>query len=124
MAVPARRRIKTPGANGNTRWRRAVLHVQRAMAQHLGGEDFVTTPERLLIRRIGVFEAELMQMEAKIALDRQNRLDPDEKLIDLYSRLTNAQRRLLESVGMKRVSRDVTPSLEQYIEATKQEPTS
>jgi hypothetical protein len=42
----------------------------------------------------------------------------DEKFLDLYSRLANAQRRFLESVGMKRIPRDVTPSLSEYVEAT------
>jgi hypothetical protein len=32
-----------------------------------------------------------------------------------YTTLTNLFRRLLETVGLKRVARDVTPSLEQYL---------
>jgi hypothetical protein len=116
MSLPAKRRhIKTPGANGMTAWNRAVREVYGAMARHLGGEDMITTPETLLIRRIAVFEAEMRLMEAKIAADRQAKRDPDEKYIDLYSRLVNAQRRLLETVGMKRVPKDVTPTLHEYL---------
>src|SRR6478735_8659691 len=99
MSVLTRRKpIKTPGANGQTSWNRAVRDVHRAIAAHLGGEDMITTPETMLIRRIAVFEAEMRLMEAKIASDRQRKIDPDEKYIDLYSRLVNAQRRLLETV--------------------------
>ena len=101
-----------------TSWNRMVREVHGAMAQHLGGEDMITTPETLLIRRIAVFEAEMRLMEAKIASDRQAKHDPDEKYVDLYSRLVNAQRRLLESVGMKRVPRTIVPSLEEYVELT------
>jgi hypothetical protein len=119
MKLPAKRRhIKTPGTNGMTSWNRTVREVHGAMAQHLGGEDMITTPETLLIRRIAVFEAEMRLMEAKIAGDRQAKHDPDEKYVDLYSRLVNAQRRLLESVGMKRVPRTIVPSLEEYVELT------
>jgi hypothetical protein len=32
-----------------------------------------------------------------------------------YCTLVNAQRRLLETVGLKRVARDVTPSLQEYL---------
>src|SRR5260221_182527 len=105
--LPAKRHIKTPGSNGMTAWNRTVRDVHGAMANHLGGEDMITTPETMLIRRIAVFEAEMRLMEAKIAVDRQHKRDPDEKYIDLYSRLVNAQRRLLETVGMKRVPRTI-----------------
>jgi len=86
------------------------------MAAHLGGEDMITTPEVLLIRRISVFEAELRLMEEQIALDRQRKVEPSEKFIDLYSRIVNSQRRLLETVGMKRIPRDVTPTLTEYLQ--------
>ena len=101
-----------------TSWNRAVREVHSSMANHLGGEDMITTPETMIIRRIAVFEAEMRLMEAKIASERQAKRDPDEKYIDLYSRLVNAQRRLLESVGMKRVPRTIVPSLEEYVELT------
>ena len=95
-----------------------MRRVHGAMAAHLGGEDMITEPEKMLIRRIAVFEAEMNLMEAKIASERQAKRDPDEKFIDLYSRLVNAQRRLLETVGMKRVPRTIVPSLEEYVELT------
>jgi hypothetical protein len=119
MSVLTKRRQQI-GANGQTRWNRVVREVHNAMAAHLGGEDMITTPESLLIRRIAVFESEMRLMEAKIALDRQNKVVPDEKFIDLYSRLVNAQRRLLEAVGMKRIPKDVTPTLSEYLEGKPQ----
>ncbi len=117
MALPIPKRIKT--ANGMTSWNRTARKVQSALAEHLGGVDFITVPEQLLIRRISVFESEMRLMEQRIAVDRQAGKEPDEKYLDLYSRLANGQRRFLESVGMKRVPRDVTPSLSAYIEGTK-----
>ena len=35
--------------------------------------------------------------------------------IDLYQRTANSLRRLLESIGLKRVPRDVTPSVADYV---------
>ena len=35
--------------------------------------------------------------------------------LDLYQRTANSLRRLLESVGLKRVPKDVTPSLAEYL---------
>jgi hypothetical protein len=117
MTLPIPKRIKT-AASGMSSWNRTVRTVGSSMAQHLGGHVVVTTPETMIIRRIAVFEAEMQLMEKKIAFDRECKRDPDEKFIDLYSRLVNAQRRLLESVGMKRVPRTIVPSLEEYVEAT------
>jgi hypothetical protein len=119
MASLTRRSLKPLLGSGMTAWKRSVRRTSQAMADHLGGADFISEPESLVIRRIAVFEAEMNLMEEKIAQDRQQNIQVDEKFIDLYSRLANAQRRFLESVGMKRVPRDVTPSLSEYVEATK-----
>jgi hypothetical protein len=86
------------------------------MAQHLGGD--LSEPERMLSRRIAVFEAEMQLMELQIAKDRFFNVEPSDKYLDLYSRLVNSQRRLLETVGMKRVAKDVTPDLATYIRST------
>src|SRR3954451_25124782 len=119
MGLPIPPRVKTAKAPGMTAWRRDVRKTAARMAEHLGGEDVITTPESLIIRRVAVFEAELKLMEVKIALDRHAGKEPEPSYLDLYSRLANGQRRFLESVGMKRVPKDVTPSLEEYIYATK-----
>jgi hypothetical protein len=119
MAQLDRRSLKPLLGSGRTAWKRSVAQTSRAMTEHLGGADLISEPESLVIRRISVFEAEMRIMEEKINFDRQRGVPMDEKFIDLYSRLANAQRRLLETVGMKRVPRDVTPSLSEYVEATK-----
>ena len=102
--------------SGQSAWNRAVRNTSTAMVEHLGGD--VTEPEKMLIRRIAVFESEMRLMELQIAKDRHSGIEPSEKFIDLYSRLANAQRRFLEAAGLKRVPKDVTPSLEEYVQAT------
>jgi hypothetical protein len=111
---------KAPGSikvvSGQSAWNRSVRNTSAAMAAHLG--DDLTEPEKMLVRRVAVFEAEMNLMELQIARDRFEKREPSEKFIDLYSRLVNAQRRLLETVGMKRVAKDITPSLSEYIRAS------
>jgi hypothetical protein len=102
--------------SGQSAWNRSVRNTSAAMVEHLGGD--ATEPERMLVRRVAVFEAELKLMELNIAKQRFEGIEPNEKYIDLYSRIVNSQRRLLETVGMKRVAKDITPSLSEYIRAT------
>ncbi len=93
-----------------------MQNTSKAMVAHLGSD--VTEPEAMLIRRIAVFESEMQLMELQIAKDRHFNVEPSDKFLDLYSGLVNSQRRLLETVGMKRVAKDVTPDLESYLKRT------
>ncbi|MFY9952103.1 hypothetical protein [Bradyrhizobium sp.] len=102
--------------SGRSAWNRAVQNTSKAMVAHLGSD--VTEPEAMLIRRIAVFESEMQLMELQIAKDRHFNVEPSDKFLDLYSGLVNSQRRLLETVGMKRVAKDVTPDLESYLKRT------
>lgn len=74
----------------------------------LGGGDRLSTAERALVVRAAVTAAIVEDMEAA-ALTGAN--------IDLagYVALTNNLRRLLTTVGLKRVAKDVTPALSDYI---------
>jgi hypothetical protein len=85
------------------------------MFAHLGGEDRVSEPERMLCRRTAAFETELVFLEHKFARTRSEGGEPTPSDLDLYSRMASAQRRMLETVGMARTPHDITPSLQQYI---------
>ena len=65
----------------------------------------MSSAEGLIIRRSCVIEAELERMEMLFATAGQ----ADEKALDLYSRLSNTQRRLLEAVGLERKAKDAGP---------------
>ena len=67
--------------------------------------------ERQVIRRASVLGVEYENLEVQFA--QQDRVEPES--LELYARIANQQRRLLESVGMKRVARDVTPTLQTYL---------
>jgi hypothetical protein len=92
--------------DGRSGWSRRVQDVQSLIISHLGGEDEVSEPERILARRIGIKTVELEWKELGFA---QSRTGPSVEEFDSYLRGSNSLRRYLESIGLKRVARDVTP---------------
>lgn len=97
------------GVDGRSVWARRFrdlidLHIQD------GGGD-VSEAKRSIIRRASALEVELERLEAKFALAGE----ADAADLDLYQRASNTMRRHLESVGLERVARDVTPPLADYL---------
>jgi hypothetical protein len=91
---------------------------------HCGGADVVSETQRLIARRIGTLEAELVFIEDKLASIRAAGGEPDPATVDLYGRLADRQRRLADPLGWSRTARDVTPTLHEIaagIEARKRE---
>lgn len=83
----------------------------------LGGHDRLTTGERQLVQRAAVLGAVLTDAESRW-------IEGGPIDTTAYCTVVNAQRRVLETIGLKRVPRDVTPSLESYLaaKATAREP--
>ena len=81
-----------------------------AMHAHLGGEENISEPARMMSRRVAAFEAELVHLEDGFARVRSEGRAPDTESLDLYSRMSSAQRRMLEAIGLSRVPRDITPA--------------
>jgi len=67
--------------------------------------------ERALVRRAATIIVALEGMEFTFATTEE----PAPQQLELYQRLSNTLRRLLEAVGLKRRQRDVTPSLHEYL---------
>ncbi|WP_247452396.1 hypothetical protein [Bradyrhizobium sp. 174] len=85
------------------------LHVS-----DLGGEDAVSAAERSIVRRAATITLELELLEKRFALSPNGAAADD---FDLYLRAANSLRRHLETLGLKRIARDVTPTLAQYLKA-------
>jgi hypothetical protein len=96
--------------DGRTLW---VRRFKEILADHLSDIPEATVGERSIIRRASTLEVELEKME--VAFASTNSATPAD--IDLYARCAANLRRLLESVGLKRRSKDVTPSLCEYLSA-------
>jgi hypothetical protein len=80
-----------------------------AIEADAGGRDRLSTGERQIIQRIALTCTLAEHLEARWLAGEE--IDPA-----LYCTLANAQRRLLETVpaALRRVPRDVTPSVEEY----------
>jgi NAD/NADP transhydrogenase alpha subunit len=101
------------GVDGRNTWARRLRDLISLHLSDLGGDDAVSEAERSIVRRVATLTVELERMEAGFATAGE--AEPEQ--IDLYQRTANSLRRLLESVGLKRVPRDVTPSLHDYLAA-------
>jgi hypothetical protein len=111
-------RTLLPGVPAQSTWVRLFRDMYEVMLEHVGGADFASEPQRLSARRVAVLETELRFQEMKLAQIRAADGEPNPELIDLYSRVSNTQRRHLEALGYARVPRDCTPSLASYVAAT------
>ena len=92
-----------PTVKGTSVWSRILRDTLDAMIVHLGGEDMVSEPQRLACRRIAVLEVEMVYQEDKIGQIRAAGGEPEPALLDLYSRISNTQRRHLEVLGWTRI---------------------
>jgi hypothetical protein len=74
----------------------------------LGGSDQLSTGERQLVQHGGVLGAILTDLEARWIAG-----EPIDVLA--YCTIVNAQRRVFESIGLRRQPKDVTPPLRSYL---------
>jgi hypothetical protein len=91
-------------------WARRLRDVFDLHLSDLGGPDGVSEAERSIVRRAAAITVELERIEARFAVGKGS--DDD---LDLYQRTAGNLRRLLESVGLERRPRDLTPTLAEYL---------
>jgi hypothetical protein len=96
-----------PGIDGRSAWVRRCKDVIREHLSDLGGAANTSAAQRSIFRRASVLTVELERLEAKFATAGEASADD----IDVYARVASNMRRLLEAVGLKRVPRDITPTL-------------
>jgi hypothetical protein len=71
----------------------------------LGGRDLISEAEFCLVRRAALLTLELELLEAHFEANDGAKAAE----LECYQRVASSLRRLLESIGLKRVPRDVTP---------------
>ena len=94
-----------------TAWARRFRDLLALHLNDLGGFDHATEAEKAIIRRACTLITEAEIMEEGFARHGGAKLDE----LEIYQRISSTMRRLLESVGLGRRAKDVTPSLEQYL---------
>jgi len=92
---------------------RRLRDLINAHVSDLGGESEISSAEMILIRRSSMLCLQLEMMESRWATEREGEASP--KQLDLYQRGVGALRRTLESLGLRRRPRDITPSLDEYL---------
>lgn len=98
--------------DGRRSWSRRMRDLLALHISDAGGEDAVSAAEHSIIRRIAAVTIELELLEQRFATSESGATAVD---LDLYLRAANSLRRMLEAVGLKRVARDVTPMLQDYL---------
>ena len=101
--------------NGRSAWSRRWKDVCALHAADLGGMATLSEAQGSLIRRCATLEVELERLEGQMSLGQEVDLD-------LYARVAGHLRRCLETLGVDRVKRDVTPSLHDIIRKHAEKP--
>lgn len=109
-AGPKAKLLTLADLDGRTRAAQAVKQTITAIEGDLGGGDHLSTAEQQIIKRAAITGGMLEDLAARWLMGEP--VDPG-----TYATLSNAERRLLETVGLKRRARDIVPSLASYIEA-------
>lgn len=101
-----------PTTDGRSLWARIRKDTYHSLIQHAGGEGVVSETQQLEARRVASLEATLVFIEDQFAKIYAAGGEPEVSRLDSYGRLADRQRRIIgNSLGWKRASRDVTPSL-------------
>ena len=94
--------------DGRTRAAQLVSRTIADITADLGGADQLTTAEILLVRNAAMTAA-MSEHLAALWLTGET-VDPT-----AFCTLGNAQRRLLETLGLRRRARDLTPSIADFV---------
>jgi hypothetical protein len=86
--------------NGCSPWARRQRDLIALHIADLGGEERLSENQLSLCRRAATLETELEMLEGQLSLGKVADLD-------LYNRLSGNLRRILESLGLERVARQV-----------------
>src|SRR6516225_9718917 len=113
---PGRSRITNgallPGRDGRGPWtRRCRDLINEFVNEQLAGIDNCSPAERAIVRHIATLITELERLESKFAA--KDEATPAQLL--LYGRTANTLRRLLESIGLQRRSRNLNPKLDDLL---------
>jgi hypothetical protein len=90
--------------DGRSPWSRRYRDLIAGHISDMGGRSVLSEAQLSLIKRASAIELELEQMEGK--LSKGETID-----IDIFTRTASHLRRILETLGLERRQRDITPKL-------------
>ena len=104
------RKLFLPGVDGRSALARRFRDIAASLVSDLGGPSHLSEAQMQLIRRCATMSANCELLEAKAA-------SGEEIDLELHGKLTDRLGRALQRLGLRRVARDVTPNLRDYMEA-------
>ena len=93
-------------------WARRWKDVLGEIVSDLGGIDLLSEGQKQLARRCATISIACERMEGEAALGNEINLDA-------YGTLTDRLGRALQRLGLRRVPRDVSPTLAEYLASTR-----
>jgi hypothetical protein len=93
------------GVDARSPWIKRCRDLIDLHLADLGGIENCSAAEQALIRRVAVLIVELERLETRFATEGH----ASDKSLDLYQRMAGSLRRLLETTGLRRRARDVSP---------------
>ncbi len=103
-----------PGVSDACYWVRRAKDIMERYIVDLGGQQVCSEAERTIVRRAAVLVIECERLERQFAVVPQDK-NVSLRELDMYSKLANSLRRLLDMTGLERRSRDITPTIDAYI---------
>jgi hypothetical protein len=98
--------------DGRTFWVRRYRDLNSLLlTDAAGGEENASEPVKMLARRAACLGVELERREMLMAQAGE----ATDNQLEIYSRTSNTLRRLLQTLGLERRTRDVTPTLSAYL---------
>jgi hypothetical protein len=106
-----------PDIDGRTMWARRLRDLTAMLVADQGGDDVISAARMAIVRRAAIIQIELELRELRFADE-----EPSYLQLEQYSRISGNLRRMLESLGLERRAKDVTPpSVDAYLEHVKQQ---
>lgn len=97
--------------DGRSVYMRRFRDILAMLLSDAGGEDRVSEAIKSIARRAATITVELERIEVAFA-ESEDAATPTR--LELYQRLSNTLRRLLEAIGLERKTHDITPTVEQW----------
>lgn len=102
------------GTDQRSTWARRFRDLYYEIISDLGGPEILSEGQKQLTRRAATISLMCEKLEGEAAAGENINLDD-------YGKLTDRLGRTFHRLGLKRQQRNVTPNLEQYLEAKAQE---
>jgi hypothetical protein len=98
-----------PGTDGRSAIARRTRDIFDAICRDLGGHDVLSEGQMQLVRRASLISIKCEELEARAVQGES--ID-----LDLFGQMTDRLGRCLQRLGIRRVPKNITPTVSEYLE--------